>query len=98
MLRATGHARMVAPMLWSPFSFAREARAAEGRRRPPKAAEGRRRPPKAARASRAQEKGDHNMGAAHGTLVLNRSPIIFKNLQINSKSVKEGMNRRIFSC
>ena len=31
-------------------------------------------------------------------LVLNRSPIIFKNLQIKSKSVKEGMNRRIFSC
>ena len=25
-------------------------------------------------------------------LVLNRSPIIFKNLQIKSKSVKEGMN------
>ena len=44
--------RPCAPMLWSPFSFAREARAAEGRRRP-----------KAARASRAQEKGDHNMGA-----------------------------------
>ena len=32
------------------------------------------------------------------SLVLNRSPIIFKNLQIKSKSVKEGMNRRIFSC
>ena len=30
------------------------------------------------------------------SLVLNRSPIIFKNLQINSKSVKEGVNRRIF--
>ena len=31
-------------------------------------------------------------------LVLNRSPIIFKNFQIKSKSVNEGMNRRIFSC
>ena len=31
-------------------------------------------------------------------VVLNRSPIIFQNLQIKSKSVKEGMNRRIFSC
>ena len=29
---------------------------------------------------------------------VNRSPIIFQNLQIKSKSVKEGMNRRIFSC
>ena len=32
------------------------------------------------------------------SLVLNRSPIIFKNLQIKSKSVKDGLNRRIFSC
>ena len=31
-------------------------------------------------------------------LVLNRSPIIFKNFKIKSKSVKEGTNRRIFSC
>ena len=30
-------------------------------------------------------------------LVLNRSPIIFKNLQFKSKSVKDGVNRRIFS-
>ena len=30
------------------------------------------------------------------SLVLNRSPIIFKNLQIKSKSVKEGMDRRFF--
>ena len=41
-----------APMLWSPFSCAREARAAFGGLRP-----------SAARASRAKEKGDHNMGA-----------------------------------
>ena len=31
------------------------------------------------------------------SLVLNRSPIIFKNFQIRSKSEKEGRNRRIFS-
>ena len=40
-------------------------------------------------------------GAREGlwsALVLNRSPIIFQNLQIKSKSVKDGMNRRIFSC
>ena len=31
------------------------------------------------------------------SIALNRSPIIFKNLQIKSKLVKEGMNQRIFS-
>ena len=46
---------MRVPMLRSPY-FARAKRA------PPKAAK--KAPPKAARASRAQEKGDHNMGAA----------------------------------
>ena len=44
------------PMLRSPY-FARAKRA------PPKAARAEGRRPKAARASRAQEKGDHNMGA-----------------------------------
>ena len=51
------------PMLRSPY-FARAKRA------PPKAPKA---PPKAARASRAQEKGDHNMGAgstahSHGNI------------------------------
>ena len=39
-----------------------------------------------------------NILSSLSSLVLNRSPIIFKNFQIKSKSVKEGVNRHIFSC
>ena len=40
--------------------------------------------------------GYHPSKCCSNPPVLNRSPIIFKNLQIKSKLVKEGMNRRIF--
>ena len=59
-----------------PLFRAREARAAEGSRR---------QPPKAARAPRAQEKGDHNMGAGRCTYD-KRTPYCsnFKSLPIES--------------